>query len=200
MRPCFQEVERAIAHDGTNPNFKWKFNDKFLNEKQVAHVTKIAKYGIGNAYKAEAWVEMSKYHTYTPGEKPSVRIADEEQHIDDVSEHEWRVQDMSPESLRKYFDKTMGTKTFTKEDKDHFVNRHKCDHPEEYHIPQFMLNQPMGPEGSKKFKHAWKNPSDLAKTYAHRKNPWAQIINDLMIYNRDHRPERHGRKRKHQTK
>ena len=106
---------------------------------------------------------------------------------------------MSPEFFRNHFDKTMGTKTFTKEDKDDFVNRQKCDHPEDDHIPQLILNQSMGPEESKKFKNAWKDPNDLAKTYAPRKNPWAQIINELYNQNKEHRPERHGRKRKHQS-
>ena len=35
-----------------------------------------------------------------------------------------------------------------------------CDHPEEYHIPQFILNQPMGPEEIKKeFENATGDPS-----------------------------------------
>ena len=105
---------------------------------------------------------------------------------------------MSPEFLKNYFEKAMGTKTFTEQDKDLFASRHKCKHPDEYRIPQFILNQPMGPQECITFKYAWKDPSVLAKTYAHREIPWARQFNYLSIQNKEHRPERTARKRKRQ--
>ena len=69
MRPRFQEVEQAIAYDGKTANFKWKYNEKLLNEKQVTHIAKLAKYGIGNSSKGTAWVQQGKYYKYTLGEK-----------------------------------------------------------------------------------------------------------------------------------
>ena len=51
MRPRFQQVERDIVYNVSNANYKWMFNDKALNDNQVAQITKIARCGIGNAYK-----------------------------------------------------------------------------------------------------------------------------------------------------
>ena len=198
MRLRFQKVEQAISYDGKDANFKWKYNDKLLNEKQVTSVAKIAKYGIGNGSKGTAWIDMGRNYNYTLGEQPWIIVEDNQQHVENVLEHEWRVQYMSPEFLKNYFEKAMGTKTFTEQDKTLFTSRHKCEHPDEYRIPQFILNQPMGPQECKTFKDGWKDPSVIAKAYAHRKNPWARQFNYLSIQNKEHRPERMARKRKRQ--
>ena len=195
-RPRFQEVQRDIVYEGSHDNFKWKYNDKRLNDDQVSQVARIAKCGIGNAFKKEAWVDFSNSYQYTRGERPWVFIDNEQEHVEDVQEHDWRVHYMSPEFLASHFEKSMGTKTFTKEDKDQFTERHLCDHPAHYNIPQFILNQSMGPLEGKTFKNAWKDPNDLAEMYALQKNPWAQQIKDCMTYNVEHgRPSR-AKKRK----
>ena len=104
---------------------------------------------------------------------------------------------MSPEFLRNYFEKAMGAKTVTEQDKTDFTDRQNCKHPDEYRIPQFILDQPMGPKDYKIFEDAWKYPSVLAKAYAKKENPWASKFNYLILQNKENRPERLTRKRKH---
>ena len=162
---------KIISYEGKDPNFKWKYTDKLLNEKQVTSVAKIAKYGFGNQSKGTAWINMGRNNNYNymEGEHPWIIDKYNQQHVETVLEHEWRVQYMSPEFLKNYFEKAIGAKNFSEEDKALFVDRQKCQHPEEYCIPQFILNRPMGPQECTRFKDAWKDPSVLAKTYAHKK-------------------------------
>ena len=196
MRPRFQQVEREIVYNVTNANYTWMFNDKPLNDKMVVQITKLARYGIGNAYKKEAWIDRSGGYQYQAGEKPWVCIENEDEHVEDVLEHEWRVHYISPEFLRSKFEKTMGTETFTEEDKDHFVSRQMCNHPADYHIPRLILNHPMEPPEGKKFKTAWKSPENLAQMHDKKRNPWAQNIKSCLAYNKEVGRSRPGRKRK----
>ena len=104
---------------------------------------------------------------------------------------------MSPEFLRNYFEKAMGTKKFTEQDKTDFTNRQNWKHPDEYRIPQFILNQPMGPKDCKTFSDAWRYLSVLAKAYAKKENPWASTFNYLTLQNKENRPTRPTRNREH---
>ena len=100
------------------------------------------------------------------------------------------------EFLKNKFERTMGTKTFTKEDKDQFVNRQKCEHPADYHIPSLILNHDMEPPEDKKFKTAWKHPKILSEMYSQRQNPWKQNMTSCLTYNREVGRTRTDRKRK----
>ena len=156
MRNRFGAVLQGIQYDGTHSNFKLKYKDKLLNEKQVAAVAEIDKYGLGNRFMGKATIDVSGKYKYRRGEKPWFHYENKPEYSEQpVRENTWRVKYMSEEFLRNYFAKAMGSSTFTSADQRDFAKRQKVSHPGEYSIPQFILNHPMGQSRQSTFKNAW---------------------------------------------
>ena len=153
MRNRFGSVLQEVEYDGSHSNCRWKSKTKQLNEKQIAAIADMDRYGLGNKYMGKAALGVTGKYKYRKGEKPwflfETKPEYSEQH---VREHTWRVKYMSPEFLSNYFQKAMSSSTFTQKDQEAFADRQKCSHPDQYRIPQFLLNHPLGPCRQSTFK------------------------------------------------
>ena len=180
MRNRFGAVLQGIQYDGTHSNFKWKYKDKLVNEKQVAAVAEIDKYGLGNRFMGKATIDVSGKYKYRRGENPWFHCENKPGYSEQpVRENTWRVKYMSEEFLRNYFAKAMGSSTFTRTDQKAFAKRQECRHLEKYSIPQFILNHSMGQFRQSSFKDVWRFPGVIAKDYGKGTNPWEWNFNQL---------------------
>ena len=150
------------------------------SEKQVAALAEIDKYGLGNRFMGKVTIDVSGNYKYRTGEKPWIHYENKPEYSEQpVREHTWRVKYMSEEFLRNYFAKAMGSSTFTRADQKDFAKRQKCSHPEQYSIPQFILNHPMGQSRQSTFKDVWRFPGLIAKEYGKGTNPGEWNVNQL---------------------